>query len=369
MTESMYKIRVFDRIKNLQKAAPGTDFRLSPLALLLLAVALAAGLAVQIAPAPTAAPLPLVATAAYGLVVGLLLLAFPAWGLVLLLIACLWIGVYARFGPGLLALELAITAGVLAASTVQVAHHWEKAVILRLGRFHRLRGPGVFLLLPFLDRVVRFVDTRIRATDFSAEKTITMDTVPVHVDALAFWMIWDAQKAVLEVENYVEAVVLSAQTALRDAIGKHDLAALLSERERLGQEIQQALERKTNPWGISILSIEITDIIIPKELEVAMSKRAQAERERQSRLILGQAEVEVSQKFVEAARQYQQDPSALHLRGMNMIYEGIKQHGTIVLLPSGALSSMSLGGMLDDLAHGRPVKAPEQAKEEGHAQS
>jgi regulator of protease activity HflC (stomatin/prohibitin superfamily) len=368
MSESMYKVRMFDRIKNLQKVTLATDFRLNPLALLLLALFLAAGLAVQMVRAPGAVPMPLVGTASFAVVAGLLLLALPSWGLELVLVAGLWIGVYARFGPSLVALQLAITAGLLAASAVQVAHHWEKAVILRLGRFHRLRGPGVFLLLPFLDRVVRFVDTRIRATDFSAEKTITMDTVPVHVDALAFWMIWDARKAVLEVENYLEAVVLSAQTALRDAIGKHDLAALLSERERLGQEIQQALERKTNPWGISILSIEITDIIIPKELEVAMSRRAQAERERQSRLILSQAEVEVSQKFVEAARQYQQDPTALHLRGMNMIYEGIKQHGTIVLLPSGALSSMSLGGVLDELAHGKPVRAPEPPKEADHAQ-
>jgi len=295
MSESMYKVRIFDRIKNLQKAARSADFRLNPPALLLLALA-------------------------------------------------------------------------LAASAVQIAHHWEKAVILRLGRFHRLRGPGVFFLLPFLDRVVRYVDTRIRATDFSAEKTIAMDTVPVHVDALAFWMIWDAQKAVREAQNYVEAVVLSAQTALRDAIGRHDLAALLSERERLGQEIQRALERKTNPWGMTILSIKITDIIIPKELEMSMSRRAQAERERQSRLILSEAEVEVSQKFVEAARQYQQDPSALHLRGMNMIYEGIKQHGTIVLLPSGALSSMSLGGMLDELAQGGTPGSPEPPKEAGHAQ-
>ena len=223
-----------------------------------------------------------------------------------------------------------------------MAHHWEKAVILRLGRFHRLRGPGLFWLPPVLDRVARFVDTRIRATDFSAEKTITMDTVPVHVDALAFWMIWDAQKAVLEVENFIEAVVLSAQTALRDAIGRNELAALLSERERLGQEIQQVLDRKTNPWGITILSIEITDILIPKELEDAMSKRAQAERERQSRVILGEAEREVAAKFVEAARIYEANPTALQLRGMNMIYEGIRQHGTIVLLPSGALSSMSL---------------------------
>ena len=179
-----------------------------------------------------------------------------------------------------------------------------------------------------------------------------MDTVPVHVDALAFWMIWDATKAILEVENFMEAVVLSAQTALRDAIGRHDLADLLAEREKIGKEIQEVLDRKTNPWGITILSIEFTDIVIPKELEDAMSKRAQAERERQSRVILGTAEIEISDKFVEAAKRYKDDPTALHLRGMNMIYEGIKQRGTIVLLPSGGLASMSLGSVVDDLAKG-----------------
>jgi regulator of protease activity HflC (stomatin/prohibitin superfamily) len=216
-----------------------------------------------------------------------------------------------------------------------------------------LRGPGVFIIIPVADRVTRFVDTRIRATDFSAENTITRDTVPVYVDALAFWMIWDPQKAVLEVENFMEAVVLSAQTALRDAIGKHELSELLEERDRLGKEIQQILDTKTSPWGISILSTEIRDIIIPKELENAMSRRAQAERERQSRVILGTAEIEISEKFVLAADNYRNDPTALHLRAMNMIYDGIKENGTIILLPSSALSEMSLGTLLDDISKGK----------------
>jgi len=349
--EPAYKVRMFDRIKNLQRAALPADFRLNPLALLALTAVLAAGVGVELARG--AAPRAVVEIAAAAVLCAGLLLSLPSWGLLIALLAVFWIGGFARYGQGHLPARLAVTAGLLLASGLQIAHHWEKAVILRLGRFHRLRGPGLFWLLPVLDRVTRFVDTRIRVTDFSAEKTITMDTVPVHVDALAFWMIWDAQKAVLEVENFLEAVVLSAQTALRDSIGKHELADLLSERERLGREIQQSLDRKTNPWGISILSIEITDIIIPKELEDAMSKRAQAERERQSRVILGEAEREVAAKFVEAARSYEASPTALQLRGMNMIYEGIRQHGTIVLLPSGALSSMSLSGALDDLASGK----------------
>jgi regulator of protease activity HflC (stomatin/prohibitin superfamily) len=356
MEESSYKIRLFDRIKNLQRASLPADFRLNPMALFALALCLGAGVAAELAQG--AAPRELMEIAAAGAAFGGLLLSLPSWSLLVALLAAFWIAAFARYGQAHLPARLAVTAGLLLAPGLQLAHHWEKVVILRLGRFHRLRGPGLFWLLPFADRVARFVDTRIRATDFSAEKTITMDTVPVHVDALAFWMIWDAQKAVLEVENFLEAVVLSAQTALRDAIGRNELAALLSERERLGHEIQRALDQKTNPWGISILSIEITDILIPKELEDAMSKRAQAERERQSRVILGEAEREVAAKFVEASRSYAANPTALQLRGMNMIYEGIRQHGTIVLLPSGALSSMSLSGMLDQLAGGKPPGGP-----------
>ncbi len=349
-----YKVKPFEAIKNIQRAVLAGDFRLSPLSLLVLAVFLAAGLAWQLLTAGAAAA-QIVQVALAVMAGGVLVLALSFWGVVMAIAALLWILLLAGFGPAFVPLFLPASLGLLLAPAFQIAHHWEKAVILRLGRFRKLRGPGVFVVMPLIDRVARYVDTRIRATDFSAEKTITMDTVPVHVDALAFWMIWDPRKAILEVENYLEAVVLSAQTALRDAIGRHELSDLLSERERLGREIQQALDRKTNPWGISILSIEITDIIIPKELENAMSKRAQAERERQSRVILGTAEVEISEKFVEAARRYRDNPTALHLRAMNMIYEGIKQHGTIVLLPSGALSTMNLGSMLDELAQGKAL--------------
>jgi regulator of protease activity HflC (stomatin/prohibitin superfamily) len=349
----MYRIKAFDRIRNLPRAALPRDFRLNPLALLILVVFLGAGVIWQVTVGLAASPIELAYITVEVIFCAVLLLLLPSWALVLVLLVGLWIGMFARFDNAMFPLTVMISGGYLFAPVFQLAHHWEKAVILRLGKYHRLRGPGIFLIFPVIDRVTSFVDTRIRATDFSAEKTITMDTVPVHVDALAFWMIWDATKAILEVENFLEAVVLSAQTALRDAIGRHDLADLLAERERIGKEIQEVLDRKTNPWGITILSIEFTDIVIPKELEDAMSKRAQAERERQSRVILGTAEIEISDKFVEAAKRYKDDPTALHLRGMNMIYEGIKQRGTIVLLPSGSLSSMSLGSVLDDLAKGR----------------
>jgi hypothetical protein len=363
----MYRIKAFDRIRNLPKTVLPRDFRLSPIALLILALCLGAGVVWQVSAGLTAPPIELVYITVEVILSAVLLMIFPSWALILVLVAGLWIGTFARYGGSMFPLTVMISAGYVFAPIVQLAHHWEKAVILRLGKYHRLRGPGIFLVFPVIDRVTRFVDTRIRATDFSAEKTITMDTVPVHVDALAFWMIWDATKAILEVENYLEAVVLSAQTALRDAIGRHDLADLLAEREKIGKEIQEALDRKTNPWGITILSIEFTDIVIPKELEDAMSKRAQAERERQSRVILGTAEIEISDKFVEAAKRYRDDPTALHLRGMNMIFEGIKQRGTIVLLPAGGLSSMSLGSVLDDLAQGKLGSAGTAAAEDSAA--
>jgi hypothetical protein len=345
-------IKSFDAVKNIQKAALPRDFRLNALSLIVLALFLGGGLFWQYAVAPPPVSIELVKLVSGALASALLLALLPVWGLGLVLIASFWISLLAYLGLELAPLTLMISLGLFMAPCLQIAHHWEKAVILRLGKFRKLKGPGIFLLLPLLDRVTRFVDTRIRVTDFSAEKTITMDTVPVHVDALAFWMIWDPRKAILEVENFLEAVVLSAQTALRDAIGKHELAELLSERERLGRQIQEILEKKTNPWGITILSIEIKDIIIPRELEDAMSKRAQAERERQSRVILGTAEIEISDKFVEAAERYKDNPTALRLRGMNMIYEGIKKHGTVVLLPSSGLAPMSLGGMVNDLIRG-----------------
>ncbi|MBZ0268834.1 slipin family protein [bacterium] len=235
--------------------------------------------------------------------------------------------------------------GLLVASSIQVAKQWEKGVVLRLGKFHALKGPGYYTVVPLLDRVDTTVDHRVRATDFRAETSLTKDTVPVNVDAIAFWVVWDAKMSVLEVADYEETVILSAQTALRDAIGKHELGEMLSERERLGQEIQRVLDRKTDPWGITIQAIEIRDIIIPKALEDAMSRRAQAERERQSRVILGTAETEIAEKFAKASEAYRDNPVALHLRAMNMVYEGLKQKGSMVIVPSSAVETMGLGAL------------------------
>ncbi len=229
--------------------------------------------------------------------------------------------------------------------SLRIALQWDRAVVLRLGRFHALKGPGVFFLIPFLDQVVRYVDMRIRATEFYSESTLTKDTVPVNVDAICFWLVWDAQKAVLEVENFYRAIVLSAQPALRDTIGTHTLAEMLTQREALGKVLQEVLDRKTNPWGITVQSVEVRDVIIPEALEDAMSKQAQAERERQARIILGTAETEIASKFVEAAQPYQNNPVAIHLRAMNMLYEGLKEKGSILIVPSTAVESMNLGAM------------------------
>lgn len=261
------------------------------------------------------------------------------------------------------AIGVAVALAILLA--LRISLQWDRAVILRFGRFLDLKGPGVFWLIPLVDRVVRYVDMRVRATEFYSESTLTKDTVPVNVDAICFWMVWDAQKAVLEVENYYRAIVLSAQTALRDTIGTHTLAEMLTQREELGKRLQEALDAKTNPWGITVQSVEIRDVIIPQALEAAMSKQAQAERERQARIILGTAETEIAAKFVEAARPYQNNPVAVHLRAMNMLYEGLKEKGSMIIVPSTAVETMNLGviGGLAALSQsdnnlGRPAAVP-----------
>ena len=257
-----------------------------------------------------------------------------------------------------------IVAGCLSPA-LQMAWQWERAVILRFGRFRGLRGSGLFPIVPVVDKVSNYVDQRIRVTDFSAETTLTRDTVPVNVDAIAFWMVWDAEKSILEVADFVDAVTLSAQTGLRDAIGKHELADMLSHRDRLGKEIQQVLDAKTNAWGITIQSVEIRDIIIPKALEDAMSRQAQAERERQSRIILSTAETEIAAKFEEASRYYKNNPAALHLRAMNRVFEGLKQKGSMIIVPSTAVETMGLGAMGGLTAFDRifgPPKGPEETK-------
>jgi regulator of protease activity HflC (stomatin/prohibitin superfamily) len=231
---------------------------------------------------------------------------------------------------------------VLIASAIRIVDQWERAIVLRLGRFVGLRGPGIFLVVPLVDRVARVVDQRIRSTDFAAETCLTKDAVPVNVDAIAFWVVWDAQKAVLEVEEYLDAVILSAQTALRDAIGKHALAELISERKEVGNELRGILDAKTHEWGVTIQSVEIRDVVIPEGLQDAMSRQAQAERERQARIILGTAETEIAAKFVEAASKYEESPIALNLRAMNMLYEGMKENTNLVIVPSSLAASLNM---------------------------
>lgn len=230
--------------------------------------------------------------------------------------------------------------------SIRVADQWEKVAVLRLGRFVGLRGPGPFFIIPIIDQLSRSVDQRVRVASVTAESTLTRDTVPVSVDAIVFWMVWNAEKSILEVADFVEAITMSAQTALRESIGRHQLAQMITEREMLGRELQRILDEKTNPWGITVQSVEIRDVRIPQALEDAMSRQAQAERERQARIILGQAETEISEKFLEAARAYEHNPVALHLRAMNMLYEAIKERGSMVIVPSSAVETMGLGGTI-----------------------
>ena len=246
--------------------------------------------------------------------------------------------------------KLPIFAGVLVGLyfllAIKVADQWEKVAVLRLGRYIGLRGPGMFLIVPIVDRLSRRVDQRVRVASVTAESTLTRDTVPVNVDAIVFWMVWNAEKSILEVEDFDEAITMSAQTGLRESIGRHELAQMITERESMGRELQRILDEKTNPWGITVQSVEIRDVRIPQALEDAMSRQAQAERERQARNILGQAETEISDKFSQAAKTYQDNPVALHLRAMNMLYEAIKERGSMVIVPSSAVETMGLGGML-----------------------
>lgn len=240
--------------------------------------------------------------------------------------------------------------GVYCAFALKVAAQWQKTAVLRLGRYRGLRGPGLFHIIPIVDSVSPFVDQRVRVTDVRAETALTRDTVPVNVDAIVFWVVWNAEKAILEVANFTEAITLSAQTALRESIGRHELAQMITDRETLGHELQKILDEKTNPWGITVQSVEIRDVQLPKELEDAMSRRAQAERERQARIILGTAETEISDKFAAAAEVYQGNPIALHLRAMNMLYEALKERGSMVIVPSSAVETMGLGGLLGTAA-------------------
>ena len=236
--------------------------------------------------------------------------------------------------------------GAVAAMAPQVASQWERAVVLRLGTYRGLRGPGLFFLVPFIDRISAWVDQRVMTTSFAAEETLTSDTVPVNVDAVLFWMAHDPEKAALEVQDYAQAVSWAAQTALRDIIGRTSLADLLRGRERIEAELQQLIDERSMPWGITVQSVEMRDVIIPTALQDAMSREAQASREKSARIILGQAEVEIATLFAQAAQSYQANPTALHLRAMNMLYEGLKEKGALMVVPSSAVETMGLGGLL-----------------------
>lgn len=240
--------------------------------------------------------------------------------------------------------------GSLAAQAPKIAKQWESAVVLRLGRYIGLRGPGLFWIIPFVDSVSAWVDQRVITTSFAAEETLTSDTVPVNVDAVLFWMVYDPEKAALEVQNYPQAVSWAAQTALRDIIGRTSLTDLLRGRERIEEELQKLIDERSNPWGVTVQSVEMRDVIIPAALQDAMSREAQAAREKQARIILAQAEVEIAHMFSTASESYQDNPTALHLRAMNMLYEGLKEKGALMLVPSTAVESMGMGGLIGSAA-------------------
>ena len=254
---------------------------------------------------------------------------------------------------------------VIAAYSIRIVKQWERIVILFLGKFVGIRGPGLVLIIPFLNTIPYIIDIRVLTTSFNAEQTLTKDTVPVNVDAVLFWQVIDVTKAALEVKDYHQAVLLAAQTALRDVIGKTYLADMLAGRETIDEELQKIIQNRINNWGINVLSVEIRDVVIPVELENAMSMQAQAERERQARVILGDSERQIAVKFEEAARTYKDNPTALHLRGMNMLYEGLKtKNSVLMLVPSSALNSMNLGDMTGLIALGQNLKKEQEAKVE-----
>src|SRR5690349_21332119 len=264
-----------------------------------------------------------------------------------LLVACLAAGatisVLLHTPAGVIA---GAAAGIYLVFAIRVADQWEKVAVLRFGRYVGLRGPGLFHIIPVVDTLSRTVDQRVRVANVSAESTLTRDTVPVNVDAIVFWMVWNPEKSILEVQDFEQAISLSAQTALRESIGRHELHQMVAEREMLGRELQRILDEKTNPWGITVQSVEIRDVQIPPALQDAMSREAQAERERRARIILGTAETEIAEKFGQAALTYQHNPVALHLRARNMLYEAIREKGSMVIVRSSAVETMGLGGML-----------------------
>jgi regulator of protease activity HflC (stomatin/prohibitin superfamily) len=294
----------------------------------------------------------------------------------LIFIVILGAGAAAAFGlysassnvAAVFVLACSLILAYIAASGIKVADQWSKAVVLRLGKFRSLEGPGLFLIIPIIDSIPYWIDTRVLTSSFKAEKTLTKDTVPVDVDAVLFWKILDPKKAALDVADYQSAINWAAQTALRDVIGKTMLCDMLEGRDKISSVLREIIDERTEPWGINVISVEVKDVLIPPALENAMSMQAQAERERQARVILGDSERQVAEKFVEAARTYANDPIAFHLRGMNMLYEGLKQNSTIVIVPSSAIESMQLGGLAGMTALTMGI-GQERANKEKEAQS
>jgi regulator of protease activity HflC (stomatin/prohibitin superfamily) len=261
----------------------------------------------------------------------------------------------------------AVVIGLFISSAIRIADPWDKAVVLRLGHFHSLKGPGLFIIVPILDTIPYWIDTRVITTSFKAEKTLTKDTVPVDVDAVLFWKVLDPKKAALEVADYISAISWASQTALRDVIGKTMLSDMLEGRDKISGVLQKIIDERTEPWGITVNSVEVKDVLIPAALENAMSMQAQAERERQARVILGDSERQVAEKFGEAALTYANNPVALHLRAMNMLYEGLKQNSTIVIVPSSAVETMGLGSMAGLTALTMGIGQEKMKKENGAA--
>jgi regulator of protease activity HflC (stomatin/prohibitin superfamily) len=286
-----------------------------------------------------------------------------------ILLVCAGLGALgSRVSGNMIPFAVLVVLGVVLMQAPRVAQQWERAIVLRLGRFIGLRGPGLFWVVPFIDRVSTWIDQRTITTSFAAEQTLTSDTVPVNVDAVLFWLVHDAQKAALEVQDYEQAVSWAAQTALRDIIGRTTLTELLRGRERIESELQLLIDQRSNPWGVTVSSVEMRDVVIPGALQDAMSREAQAAREKQARIILGEAEMEIAHSFEEAARSYRDNPTALQLRAMNMLYEGLKEKGALMVVPSSAVDSMGLGGMLGAAALRQQHLVREDPKQDGEVE-
>lgn len=269
--------------------------------------------------------------------------------------------------PSMTIIVLSLVIASVVSASIKIANQWERAIVLRLGRFLSMRGPGLFFLIPVVDTIAYWIDIRVITSSFKTEKTLTRDTVPVDVDAVLFWKVVDPKKAALDVADYQSAINWAAQTALRDVIGKTVLADMLEGRERISDDLRKIIDERTEPWGVNVISVEIKDVLIPPGLEDAMSMQAQAERERQARVILGDSERQIAEKFAEAAKSYADDPTALHLRAMNMLYEGLKENATIVLVPSTAVDTMQLGGLAGITAMATQLrKSPGPNKDLGH---